>query len=47
MSQFGADEVGDSERKEFIARYDMQKDRVFDNRHMFELYCQDDVTVLG
>jgi len=35
-----------SERKEFLACYDTQKDKVFDNRHVFEQYCQDDVTVL-
>ena len=45
MSQFGADEMGESERKEFIAWYDTQKDKVFDNRHVFEQYCQHDVTV--
>ena len=46
MSQFGADEMGESERKEFLAWYDMQKDKVFDKRHVFEQYCQEDVTVL-
>jgi len=46
MSQFGADEMGKSERKEFLAWYDTQKDKVFDNRHVFVQYCQDDVTVL-
>jgi len=46
ISQFGADEMGESERKEFLAWYDTQKDKVFDNNHVFEQYCQDDVTVL-
>ena len=46
MSQFGADEMGESERIEFLAWYDRQKDNVFDNRHVFEQYCQDEVTVL-
>jgi len=46
MSQFGVDEMGESERKEFLAWYEVQKDKVFDNRHVFEQYCQDDVTVL-
>jgi len=36
MSQFGADEMGECKRKEFLAWYDMQKDKVFDNRHVFE-----------
>jgi len=46
ISQFGADEMEESERKEFIAWYDTQKDRTFDNRRVFGQYCQDDVTVL-
>ena len=46
LSQFGLDEMGESERKEFIAWNDTQKDKVFDNRHVFEQYCQDDVSVL-
>jgi len=46
MSQFGVDEMGVSERKEFVAWYEVQKDKVFGNRHVFEQYCQDDVTVL-
>jgi len=46
ISQFGADEMRESERKEFTAWYDTQKDRVFDNRRVFEQYCQDDGTVL-
>jgi len=29
-----------------MARYYEQKDKVFDNRHVLEQYCQDDVTVL-
>ena len=46
MSQFGVDEMGSQIRKEFLAWYEAQKDKVFDNRHVFEYYCQDDVTVL-
>ena len=30
-----------------MAWYDKEKDRVFDNRRALEVYCQDDVTVLG
>jgi len=46
MSQFGVDEMRESERKEFLAWYEVQKDKVFDDRHVFEQYCQDDVNVL-
>jgi len=46
MGQFGADEMEESERKKFLACYDPKKDKVFDNRHVFEQYCQDYVTVL-
>jgi len=38
MIQLGADEKGESERKEFLVWYDTQKDRVFDNIHVFEQY---------
>ena len=33
-------------REEFMAWYDGQKNRVFDNKLVLEKYCQDDVTVL-
>ena len=46
ISQFRADEMGESERKVFTAWYDTQKDEVFDNRRVFEQYCQDEVMVL-
>jgi hypothetical protein len=35
-----------SEREEFLAWYEGQNGTVFDNRHVLESYCQDDVTVL-
>ena len=46
MAQYGFAEMGESERKEFVSWYDVQKHRVFDNRRVLEQYCQDDVTVL-
>jgi len=46
MSYFGADEMSQSERREFMTWYASQKDKVFDNRRILEQYCRDDVTVL-
>jgi len=46
IEQYGVDQMSESERKEFVAWYDTQKDIVFDNRHVLERHCQDDVTVL-
>ena len=46
ISFYGADDMGESERAEFLAWYEGQRDRVFDNRLVLETYCQDDVTVL-
>ena len=46
IEHYGVDQMNESERKEFMARYDAQKDKVFDNRHVLQQYCQDDVTVL-
>ena len=39
-------QVSESERAEFLALYEGQRDRVFDNRLVLETYCQDDVIVL-
>jgi len=36
----------EDERKEFLVWYESQKSQTFDNRHVLETYCQDDVTVL-
>jgi len=36
-------EICESERKEFVSWYDVQKHTVFDNRRVLEEYCQDDV----
>ena len=46
IKQFGTSVMSKSERKEFISWYDTQKEKVFDNRHAFEQYYQDDVTDL-
>ena len=35
-----------SERQDFLAWYDREKHRVFENRRVLENYCQDDCTVL-
>ena len=34
IEQYGADQMSESERKDFMAWNDMQKDKVFDNRHV-------------
>ena len=46
INLYGVDEMSASERQEFIAWYDKEKDQVFDNRRVLEDYCHDDVTVL-
>ena len=38
--------MSESERREFMAWYNDQKVKVFDNRRVLEQYCQDDATVL-
>jgi hypothetical protein len=43
---YGVNEMGASERTEFLAWYEEQNPVVFNNRQMLESYCQDDVTVL-
>jgi hypothetical protein len=45
---YGVDQMGESERKDFLAWYEDQKSSrtVFDNRRVLEQYYQDDVTVL-
>jgi len=44
--QYDVDEMSESERREFLSWYDSQKNKISDNRCVFEQYCQDDVTVL-
>jgi hypothetical protein len=48
VSYYVADDMGESERKDFLAWYEGQKSasEVFDDRRVLEQYCQDDVTVL-
>jgi G:T-mismatch repair DNA endonuclease (very short patch repair protein) len=46
IEYFRANEMGQSERREFLSWFAEQKDEVFDNRHVLKQYCQDDVTVL-
>ena len=46
IKYFGADEMSEGDRKDFLSWYNEQKDIVFDNRRVLEQYCQDDVTVL-
>jgi hypothetical protein len=46
IEYFGADEMGESERKEFLSWYAERKDEIFHNCRVLERYCQDDVTVL-
>ena len=43
---YGVNEMSVSERKDFFIWYEGQKSKVFDNRHVLETYCQDDITVL-
>jgi len=46
MAHYCVAEMGESERKEFVSWYDVQKHKVFVNRRVLEQYCQDDVTLL-
>ena len=46
IEQYDVDQMNESERKEFMAWYDSQKDKVFKNKRVLKQYCQDDVTDL-
>jgi hypothetical protein len=46
ISYYGVDAMSYSERQEFLEWYEDQNDTTFDNKHVLESYCQDDVTVL-
>jgi hypothetical protein len=46
IQYFGADEMSEGERKDFLSWYNEQKYKVFDFRSVLKEYCQDDVTVL-
>jgi hypothetical protein len=45
ITYYGASEMAESERIDFLEWYEGQKVEVFDNRRVLESYCQDDVTV--
>jgi hypothetical protein len=38
IEYFGADEMGESDRREFLSWYAEQKEEVFDNRKVSEQY---------
>jgi len=38
--------MSEPEGREFLAKYEGQKQITFDNRRVLESYCQDDVTVI-
>jgi hypothetical protein len=46
ITYYGASEMSKAERRDFLEWYEGQKAEVFNNRHVLESYCQDDVTVL-
>jgi len=48
VSYYGLNEMGEEERREFLAWYESQKSEepIFVNRRVLESYCQDYVTVL-
>ncbi|GFG33651.1 hypothetical protein Cfor_01531 [Coptotermes formosanus] len=43
---YDVDTMSNSERQVFLEWYEGQKGTTFDNKHMLESYCQDEVTVL-
>ena len=46
MSYYGVNEMSVGERTDFLECYEIQRSVLFDNRHILETYCKDDVTVL-
>jgi len=46
IKYYGADTMSEGDKREFMAWYDKEKVKVFDNRLVLEQYCHDDVTVL-
>jgi hypothetical protein len=46
IAYYGASEMSECERRDFLEWYEVQKAAVFDNRSVLDSYCQDDVTVL-
>jgi len=46
LSYYGMDKMSASEREDFLALYEAQRDQVFDKRRVLASYCQNDVSVL-
>jgi hypothetical protein len=46
VSYYGVEEMGISERGEFMTWYEGRKNRIFDNKLVLEKYFQDDIIVL-
>jgi hypothetical protein len=46
IAYLGNDEIGRGEREEFLAWYETRKSQPFHNKQVFEVFCEDDVTVL-
>jgi len=46
IKYYGVNEMGEEERRDFLAWYESQKSELFDKTRVLENYCQDDVTVL-
>ena len=45
VKYYDVNEMGEEERREFLAWYESQKSEIFDNRCVLEKYCQDNSTV--
>jgi len=45
-SYYGVKEMSESESRDIFIWYEGHKSKVFENRHVLETYCQDDVTFL-
>ena len=43
ISYYGANEMREDERREFLVRYESQRPETFDNRRVLETHSQDDV----
>jgi len=46
VTYYGVNEMGEEEKREFLARYESQKSELFVNRRVLEKYFQDYFTVL-
>jgi hypothetical protein len=47
VSYYAVDPMSHSERQEFLEWYEGQKGTTFDNKHVLESCCQDDVSVMS